>query len=196
MKSQGESLSYVNPIYCSDDFFQIMLGYKNFLILFNSNEYIYYRNFGKPGLEYINCYLEDDRKDTFPYSNIPEHVKMNGFFSNCHFTNQVLELEKPYLCFFDGCAEELVGYKENNGVLVYSRLLWPDSFTRKRRFVTKSELASYLQNGSDKEKNNFVEMFSEDGYFYSRELESDEELLEREREYLLRNLGYQYNLNS
>ena len=84
--------------YVRDDYFQIILGYQRSMAL---RDNVTFKYMDWPNEERINSYIDDERKDKFPYSNIPTHKK-RILFKKYNMVNQILSFEIPYLNFFDG----------------------------------------------------------------------------------------------
>ncbi len=187
-----EFINQLGSVFSRDDYVQIMLGYQDYMILFGNGKCMYYHNLEHDNTSYVNSYLNDERRSEFPYSTIPEHVQRIGLFDKYHFVNQILDYEKPYLSIRDGVLEEIVSYKDGNKSLIHNKILVGDSTTRVKRIVSRAELDNYLQNGyGSNSSNKAVEMFSDDGRFYDRELPTEEEIIEDEKEFLLKALNYQ-----
>ena len=67
MKKTYEFVGRINSHYVADDCIQIMLAYRNYLLLFGNNSLMYYRNYNDTNPltrnSSVNDYLDDERKD-------------------------------------------------------------------------------------------------------------------------------------
>ena len=93
-KIKNLSVTKIDKEYVKDDYAQVMLSFpSNLKILFEGNALF---SLDKRNSGYTNQYLRDQRKDSFPYSNIPVHKEIRGL--RVHWvTNQILEFNKKYL---------------------------------------------------------------------------------------------------
>ena len=69
-------------------------------MIFGDNELKHFKNFLYPTNNIQkdkNSYLADNRKDSFPYSTIPECVAKVSLFKKRLFVNQIFDFNKPYI---------------------------------------------------------------------------------------------------
>lgn len=103
----------IDNIYVGDDCCQIMLPSMNNITVLNKDGILYHRNEVTP--YYINKYLDDYRKNAFPYSSIPEHNKFI-FPNKVRYINQLFEYNCDYFVFGTGyeCGVQLNALKDND----------------------------------------------------------------------------------
>ena len=89
----------IDKIYVGDDCCQIMLPSMKNITVLNKDGIVYHRNEITP--YYINKYLDDCRKNVFPYSSIPEHNKFI-FPNKVRYINQLLNYDEDYYIFGTG----------------------------------------------------------------------------------------------
>ena len=112
----------INNLYVSDDCCQIMLPSMNNITILSKDGIIYHRNELTPF--YINKYLEDCRRNIFPYSSIPEHNKFI-FPNKIRFVNQVLNYDDVYYAFGTGYGKgmELCVLKDKESAIFVKRFI-------------------------------------------------------------------------
>lgn len=94
--------------YVADDCVQVMFRYKNWLgIKKDGKDIVYFhdRLEREPG-NYINKYMEDERRHQFPFSDIPMHTERIRF-SKYITVNQILEYDTIYTIVRELDNEEL-----------------------------------------------------------------------------------------
>lgn len=126
--------------YVEDDYFQIILGYQHFMVLLDSEDFKYV---DWPKMELINTYIDDKRKDIFPYSNIPIHKK-SILFKKYNMVNQLLSFETPYLMFSSECLRYYFALKDGNDGLVISSTPKINPDNHKEVIMTYDELTKLL----------------------------------------------------
>ena len=127
--------------YVEDDYFQIMLGYQHFMALLDNKSFKYA---DWPNMELINTYIDDKRKDKFPYSNIPIH-KQRILFQKYIMVNQILSFERQYLLFFFFFLKYYFALKDGNDALLISSTPKINADKHKEIFMTHNELAELLK---------------------------------------------------
>lgn len=121
MKRTNEIVQKINHWYVGDDCVQLMVPYKNSLTILNKDGILYHHKDGSENS--INCYVNDERRKQFPYSNIPIHNSKLGLFDKCHYTNQLFNFEQPYIRIGDYHLIESYAIRENNEALVMNRIM-------------------------------------------------------------------------
>ena len=151
MKKYDEMLQEVDNKYVKNNYLQIMLNYKKYLLLIGNKKMMYYNNTKQqPCEEYTNSYLNDKRRFEFPFSNIPEH-KQRIYLKKYSSTNQILELDTPYILIIDEHIVKMTAFKSNDKTYIHSKCL-TESNNNRKKIVNREELEQYLQKGYFKEK--------------------------------------------
>lgn len=154
MKDKSLVVQKIPKCYVGEDCIQIMFPFTESIIVCEkeavlTEEYIRccYDVNDRNG-DVINKYLEDERKNTFPYSNIPVHTSRNGF-KKVYYVNQLLNFDEDYYCIVDrelytedeGGYECSLGYfihayliKDNDDVLLVSQYYCLDVFDKYDRY--------------------------------------------------------------
>lgn len=117
MNKNESIIRRVKSCYVQEDCIQYMTAYYNALTILSQEGIMYH---GKENSSYyIHSYLEDERREQFPYSNIPKHYqKANLFTKKCCCANQIFEFEKPYIRIQDGCIIENFVVKDGKEALL------------------------------------------------------------------------------
>ena len=131
MKKFDEMVAKMHSHYVADDYIQIMLAYRDYLLLFGNNDLMYFKNFiaSHPSIREgsKNVYLDDERKNNFPYSQIPEHIERVLLFRKLNFVNQILDFEKPYIRINDGFITKMTAFKDGDEYPLFLAVLAPDT---------------------------------------------------------------------
>lgn len=195
MKKTYEFVGRINKQYVADDYIQIMLAYRYYLLLFGNNSLMYYRNYNDTNpltcnLS-VNAYLDDERKNIFPYSQIPKHIERVSFFRKLYSVNQILDFEKPYIRINDGYITKITAYKDGNEALVHYNILNGKLCNRKSKIITREEFEKYYKTGSleqlDENEYKDNSIFDMNGILYNSVLELEQieqELIDKEKERL------------
>ena len=194
MKQNSETLSKINYHYVSDDCVQIMMAYRDYLLLFGNNDVMYFKNLKKSYPFYLekikNVYLSDERKESFPYSQIPEHIERRSLFQKMNFTNQILNFERPYVRVNDGLISKMEVFKDGQEAIVHRQILNDKLCNKRCRIVTSEEFEKYLDEGSltqlDENDYQYVKIFDINGTLYNSGEEMLQTLLHAEKEKLAR----------
>lgn len=126
--------------YVEDDYFQIMLGYQYLMALLGKEHFKY---LDWPNMELINTYINDKRKDIFPYSNIPIHKK-RILFKKYNMINQLLSFERPYLSFSNEGITYYFALKDGNEALLITGVPKINPDKHKDISMTRDELTELL----------------------------------------------------
>lgn len=191
MKRFDEAVTKIHSHYVADDYTQVMLSYQNYLILFGNGGLMYFKNFieSTPSIieGSLNIYLEDERKNDFPYSQIPEHIE-RFLFRKLYFANQILDFEKPYIRITDGFIIKMTAFKDGDEALVHTKILNGKTYGKITTPVTREELETYLKTGSleqfDENEYEFCCVFDMNGVLYAPLLVPEQELIDEEKERL------------
>lgn len=194
MKKFDEMVEKMHSHYVADDYIQIMLAYHNYLLLFGNNDLMYFRNFieSHPSISEgsRNVYLDDERKNNFPYSQIPEHIERVLLFRKLNFVNQILDFEKPYIRINDGFITKITAFKDGDEAIVHTKILNGKLCDEKTKIITREELETYLKTGSleqlDENEYEDTSIFDMNGKLYNPRLELEQKWIDEEKERLSR----------
>lgn len=193
MKKFEEIVAKMHSHYVADDYIQIMLAYRNYLILFGNSDLMYFKNFieSNPSIREgsRNVYLEDERRNNFPYSQIPEHIE-RVLFRKLNFVNQILDFEKPYIRINDGFITKMTAFKDGNEALVHTKILNGKLCDKRTKTITREELETYLKTGSleqlDESEYEDTSIFDMNGTLCNPEIELEQKWIDLEKERLSR----------
>lgn len=194
MKKFDEMVAKMHSHYVADDYIQIMLAYRDYLLLFGNNDLMYFRNFieSHPSISEgsRNVYLDDERKNNFPYSQIPEHIERVLLFRKLKFVNQILDFEKPYIRINDGFITKITAFKDGDEAIVHTKILNGKLCDEKTKTITREELETYLKTGSleqlDENEYEDTSIFDMNGKLYNPRLELEQKWIDEEKERLSR----------
>lgn len=139
MKKATETIRKIRNHYVGDGFIQIGLAYQDAVAVIGKEGIKF--NSKKKGTQ--NSYLTDERKNIFPYSNIPEHFQL-GIFNNYKYVNQILNINEPYIELVDGHLQELYVTQSEEGTFLTTKLLIP---SQSKTVILTIEEAEKLYNG-------------------------------------------------
>lgn len=199
MEKYYETVKKVNRIYVNDNYMQLMMGYRDYLLLFGNNELMYYKKMSLLEQRTRNVYLDDERRKNFPYSQIPEHIEKIKFLFKRRLVNQILDFEKPYIKVNDKVISKITAFKDDDGAIIHSQILNGKLSDQKTQIITRKELEYYLKTGFleqiDAEEYESIGIFDENGILYSSTINSEQYYLEQEKQKLssLINGRYEYN---
>lgn len=153
MKKATEIIQRIESPYVREDYIQTIVKYKNAITIL-----------GQDGVQlhckandfYINQYLEDGRRNHFPYANIPMHYTREKICGDkiCH-VNQIFEFDKPYIELSDGNLIERYIIKDNKEAILIKKAM--PTFKR-TAYLTREEL-----------ENRFLKTKEEQTYYFDRE---------------------------
>lgn len=194
MKKFDEIVQKMHSHYVKYDYIQIMLAYRDYLVFFGNKDLMYFKNYFEksPSLfeGNVNAYLNDERKEDFPYSQIPEHIERVLLFRKMNFVNQILDFEKPYIRINDGLITKMTAYKDGDEAIVHTKILNRKLYNHRTKEITREEIENYLKTGSlkqlDEEEFEDVSIFDMNGRLYNSRLESEQIWIDQEKERLTR----------
>ena len=194
MKKFDEMVAKMHNHYVADDYIQIMLAYQNYLLLFGNNDLMYFKIFieSHPSIREgsKNVYLEDERKNNFPYSQIPEHIERVLLFRKLNFVNQILDFEKPYIRINDGFITKMTAFKDGDEAVVHTKILNGKLCDKRTKTINREELETYLKTGSleqlDENDYEDTSIFDMNGKLYNPGLELEQKWIDEEKERLSR----------
>lgn len=121
MKKFDGIIRKIDSQYIGEDCVQVMVPYKESLIVFDENGVLYAHKEGQKVRK--NKYLEDERRNQFSYSNIPIHYRKVNLFDKMHYANQLLDFEKPYICITDkGMFQIFIAKEDDEAFLVHTNM--------------------------------------------------------------------------
>ena len=78
MKNVSEIVQRIEKQYIGDDCIQIMIPYRNAVTVLNQEGILFHSKIDSD--LYINKYLQDERRKSFPYSKYTNSLFKNGFY--------------------------------------------------------------------------------------------------------------------
>ena len=192
MKKNSEIVRKLHSEYVADDYIQVMLAYRDYLILFGNNDLMYFKNLIKKtsstNENSVNVYLEDERRNVFPYSQISEHVERVSLFKKLNFVNQILDFEKPYIRINDGIISKMTAFKDGDEALIHTEILNGKLTNKRSKIITREELEKYLKTGSlgslDENEYEYTKIFDMSGDVYSPTIRLEHQWINEEKERL------------
>ena len=121
MKNRDEIVERVSKPYVGSDCVQVNVGYNDSLTIFSRDGIIYHDVIDYPCVS-INRYMEDDRRKSFAYANIPTYISKNGLFEVKH-TIQLFDYDKVYVMIKDGNVYEKYIVRDGNSALVLTKFV-------------------------------------------------------------------------
>lgn len=147
MKKATEIIQRIESPYVREDYIQTIVKYKNAITIL-----------GQDGIQlhckgndfYINQYLEDGRRNHFPYANIPMHYTREKIFGKkiCN-VNQIFEFEKPYIELSDGNLIERYIVKDNKEAILIKKTM---STFKRTGYLTREELENRFLKTTEEEQ--------------------------------------------
>lgn len=199
MKKYYETAKKIRSIYVKDDYLQLMMAYRDYLILFGNKELMYYKNLSLQEQRTRNVYLDDERRKYFPYSQIPEHIERKAFLFKRNFANQILDFEKPYIKVNDGLISKITAFKDDNETIIHSEILNGKLNEKKVQIITRKELEHYLETGflsqTDTKEYESISIFDGNGILYNSQIASEQYYLEEEKRKLSNFVDRYYDTN-
>ena len=110
----------IESCYVGEDCIQTMIRYDNNFTVLNKDGILYH--YESDSQNYINKYLEDERRKQFPYSSIPTHRTRIGF-SKYMVTNQLQNFDEPYIRIYNNNVVESFAIKDNNEALLIKKVV-------------------------------------------------------------------------
>lgn len=149
--------------YTGDKCALITLPFKMCITVFDDNVYknniICHYDFTDDS-QNINKYLTDDRKNSFPYANIPMY---KGLFGR-YYINGLFEYNKHYICIIDGFVRDRYLVKDGDNTIVLNRCLYVPMHVKGNIF-SKKDIIEILNSYRD------VILFDKFGrrYYYDKD---------------------------
>lgn len=143
MKNRDEVVERVSKPYVGSDCVQISEGYNDSLTIFSKKGIIYHDVIDYPCVS-INKYIEDDRRNSFPYANIPTYIAHRGLFEVKH-TIQLFDYDEVYVMIKDGEIYEKYIVRDGNSALVLTKLV---NSNDRVRILSREKLDNLFNNNS------------------------------------------------
>lgn len=144
-KQKYELVQKVKSHYVDGDCVQIMIPHylNSGISILNADGMTYHHQIGSN--HFVNKYISDYRKNYFPYSNIPMHIKrVNGKKIEC--INQLLDYNKVYIEIADDIIVERFAIKKGNEALVATKYIIPKEETPK--YMTRDEIMELFKTAN------------------------------------------------
>ena len=157
-----ETISKIKEKYVKNNSALIKIPFKGYYgITFFDESGIKYHEYDKSNL-FINKYTDDERRFSFPDSNMPISYKRKGL-KKYKYINQIIDFEKPYIIISNGNVIELYAVKSGDEAILFDSLLLPEK--REFKILTKEELEKLI---NDKLVNDSI--FSPNGGIYTDQI--------------------------
>ena len=157
-----EIISKIKEKYVKNNSALIKIPFKGYYgITFFDESGIKYHEYDKSNL-FINKYTDDERRFSFPDSNMPISYKRKGL-KKYKYINQIIDFEKPYIIISNGNVIELYAVKSGDEAILFDSLLLPEK--REFKILTKEELEKLI---NDKLVNDSI--FSPNGGIYTDQI--------------------------
>lgn len=170
--------------FISDDCIQVSLGFEDNLMVFNTNDLMYYKKLEEKKSntqEYKNDYLVDARSMRFPYSSIPEHIERVSLIKKNIFANQILEYNKPYIVVGDRIINKITTFKDSDESYIHFQSLTDLKTNTRKIILNREELETYYKTGTLKlyDENQYLKkyIFHIDGCIPNEHIKTELELL-------------------
>lgn len=152
-ENKTEFIGRINSVYVGDDCVQIMIGhYLNHTItILNSNGITFHYKLNSSF--YLNQYTSDDRREQFPYSQIPIHTTRVGF-KKIECINQLMDFNRVYIEIADGVVKEHFVVKDGKEALMATKYIVPKE--QLPIYMKREEIVELLNNDN-------ISKFSFDG---------------------------------
>lgn len=121
MKNRDEIVERVSKPYVGNDCVQLSIGYNESLTIFSRDGIIYHDVIDYPCIS-INRYMEDDRRKSFAYANIPTYISKNGLFE-VKYAIQLFDYDEVYVMIKDGNVYEKYAVRDGNSALVLTKFV-------------------------------------------------------------------------
>ena len=157
-----ETISKIKEKYVKNNSALIKIPFKGYYgITFFDESGIKYHEYDKSNL-FINKYTDDERRFSFPDSNMPISYKRKGL-KKYKYINQIIDFEKPYIIISNGNVIELYAVKSGDEAILFDSLLLPEK--REFKILTKEELEKLI---NDKLVNDSI--FTPNGGIYTDQI--------------------------
>lgn len=129
MKNKNLIVQKIPNCYVGENYAQVMIPFTNSILIhvgdsFERDNIICSYNMKDKGIVVVNKYLEDERKNSFPYSDIPLHASYRGIKRTYH-VNQLLDFDQDYWCLvdYDVIKDNIWGEEKELGYVMHMYLI-------------------------------------------------------------------------
>ena len=172
-----KTVQKITPENIEKDYFQVMIPYKKYLTFCNDKQILFHDE-GRQS-NFMNKYPYDIRRLYFSNSYAPVH-KEKKFFQTVNYTNQILDIDKPYFSFSDGQLVQAQGIKVGDDLFLINQKVLG---SKRKTYFNKSELQSYLKTDG---VNSFI--LNENGEFIDNIIPSSDDAIEYYKNEMLKDL--------
>lgn len=151
-----ETVSRIPKHYVREDFecAQVMIPYSNTLSIFDKEGLVF--NQARKH-DFVNRYLEQSWRVGFPYHNIPNHIRRQGWFGRINLTNQLFRFNEHYITIADGIAIDRCVFLDKDEALIMTKVLPANidntsEYSNKNITMTRDELDGMFKPSSENEK--------------------------------------------
>lgn len=184
MKNVDINIKKISSEYVKKDCVQIPITYIDNLTIFNRNSILYHHD--KNNSNYVNEYLNDNRRAYFSHNNISEYkAKVN--FAKCNVTKQIFTFNESYILIRDNeIIENQIIANDSSALLVSDYKKYNNNYYL---YKTRKELEAMFNSQGDYVKKYII---TSDGnlYFDSSFLPTEEEFTIKAREKLLNEIAH------
>ena len=135
MSNLNEIVCKINGCYVKNDCVQVSYPYNDCITILDPNGIVYHHKVGSN--YFINKYLDDNRRNWFPYHNIPTFFAKSESGCLLRYTNQIFNFGVPYIAIKGNKIIELYVVKDGDGALLISKQLQSNkkSSTKSRKEI-------------------------------------------------------------
>lgn len=133
---------------------QVMISYQDSMTIFDKNGILFNQD---SEFDFINHYLEDERRNIFPFSNIPNHIKRHQWFGRRNVANQLFNFNEHYITVCDGLAIDRCVLFDKGDALMMTKV-FPNKtsdeseYSNKKVRMNREELDNMFKPNNENEK--------------------------------------------
>lgn len=131
----------IHDRYVGENCAQLMIPYFTTMTVFNNSEMLFHAD--EINNIVLNSYLHDERREQFPYHDIPIHYTKKLFQKKMVYVNQIYDFNKPYILIRSGVPQQYYVSKTNDGAIVIQQNL--ELANHNRMFFNTEEMHSFLR---------------------------------------------------
>lgn len=141
------NVNEIDKKYVGDNCVQIMPSFSKSLSIFWEKGLAFYGRFYHENKVDNSVYIADERKNQFPYNNIPWHWTRRYLMKKILYVNQIFDYNKPYILLRDGYIFQYNVVKHNDKSYIISSVFKFEKEDKiKKEYVKKNEIYKYFQN--------------------------------------------------
>lgn len=185
MSNLNEIVCKINGCYVKNDCVQVSYPYNDCITILDPNGIVYHHKVGSN--YFINKYLDDSRRDWFPYHNIPTFYAKSESGCLLRYTNQIFNFGVPYIAIKGNKIIELYVVKDGDNALLISKQL---EGNKKSSIKNRKEIEEILNPPTSIKINSKILYL--DGSIYDKDLfciEDEDTIIELVKEKLKDNLN-------